>query len=65
MMLGGLSKSEVNMRYMEWWKDPNVVSDNTFKRVTKGKDSKTHRSIPRLSGGHYKRLNASVGCKFV
>ncbi|WMV24095.1 hypothetical protein MTR67_017480 [Solanum verrucosum] len=32
IMLRGLSKQDVNMRYMEWWKDQNIVSYDAVKR---------------------------------
>ncbi|XP_006366056.1 uncharacterized protein [Solanum tuberosum] len=60
-----LFESDVSTRYLEWWKDQNVALGDAFKCVTKGKRSKTHGRIPRLSWGHNEKLNASVCCEFV
>ncbi|MCD9643425.1 hypothetical protein HAX54_030891 [Datura stramonium] len=57
-----LFESDVGRRYLEWWKNQNVAP--AVKRIL-GQLFKTHGWIPRMSWGHYEKLNASVCCEFV
>ncbi|PHT43924.1 hypothetical protein CQW23_17949 [Capsicum baccatum] len=59
-----LFESDVSKRYLEKWKNQNVAPEEAVKRVTNGQGYKTHGRIPRLSGGHKEKLNASVCCEF-